>query len=163
VLKPALFHGRPRRGFAWCALLAAFSVLGACSHSNIQNPEAVKQAVLEYLNARAAQTGLNMDVMDLVVTSVTFQKDEAQTTILFKLKNTGQGGMSMNYTLDRKGDKWVVRGRQDNVASPHGGGATPGGTTELPPDHPSVGVPPGSGAPSGTELPPGHPGVGSTK
>jgi hypothetical protein len=48
--------------------------------------------------------------------------------------------MQMSYTLDRKGSKWVVRGRQDG-AVPHGaGGVLPGSADpQMPPGHPSVG------------------------
>ena len=38
-------------------------------------------------------------------------------------------GYFMPYVLDRKGDKWVVKGRQVNPGNPHGAG-------ELPPGHP---------------------------
>ena len=145
-----------------CALLMGLVMLGACSRPNIQNAEAVKQAVMEYLNAKAGATGLNMATMDLDVTSLSFQQDQARATIYFRLK-TGEGGMSLNYLLDRKGDKWVVRSLQD-TENPHGGGATgagaapgsPGAAPELPPNHPSVGTP-GSGG----SLPAGHPPVGS--
>ncbi len=54
----------------------------------------------------------------------------------------------MSYVLDRKGDKWVVRGRGD-VDSPHGGALPPGAT------------PNGTGA--GEQLPPGHPPAGSAQ
>jgi len=45
--------------------------------------------------------------------------------------------MMMNYTLDRKGGKWVVRGRTENGVNPHGATAPPTGT--LPPNHPPIG------------------------
>jgi len=128
------------------ALVTAVLLLAACSR-DIQNTDAVKQSVVEYLRARMAQTGLNVDMMQVDVTSVSFQKDEAQATVYFRPKaGNGQGGMQMNYTLERKGGKWVVRGRTENGANPHGAGGMP---TQPPGDAPS------------TELPPGHPAVGS--
>jgi hypothetical protein len=50
--------------------------------------------------------------------------------------------MQMQYTLERKGDRWVVKGRRDSGGLPHGG--TPGA---MPPGHPPTGAsaPPGSG------------------
>ena len=158
---------RARFGAACCALAACLAWLAGCS-KDIQNPEAIKQAVSEYLNAKAGETGLDMSMMDLQVTSVNFQQDQARATVYFKLK-TGQGGMSMNYALDRKGDKWVVRGRQDSAANPHGAGASlPQASPELPPGHPSGANPSGASpqggeaAAPGTQLPPGHPSVGTT-
>lgn len=118
------------------ATLAAALWLAGCSH-DIQNTDAVRQGVIAYLNARTAQTGLDTNVMQVDVTSVSFHGGtEARATVLFRPKG-GDGGMQMNYTLDRKGDKWVVRGRTENGVNPHGT-ATP----QLPPNHPPLGAKP---------------------
>ena len=53
--------------------------------------------------------------------------------------------MTMNYSFDRKGDKWVVHGRQDSSVNPHGAG----GLSTLPS--------PGGDSASALRLPPGHP------
>jgi hypothetical protein len=137
------------------ALAMAF-VLAACSR-NIDNGDAVRQGVIDYLRARTSQTGLDVDLMQVDVTSVSFQKDEARATVNFRPKGVAmQGGMQMSYTLDRKSDKWVVRGRGAANVNPHGGGALPGAeeTPGLPPGHPPGAIP-------GDPLPPGHPSVGS--
>ena len=135
------------------ALLLAVVSLGACSR-DIQNSEAIRQGVVDYLKAKTAQTGLDVNLMEVDVTSVSFEKDQARASIYFRPKNGPQdGGMQMNYVLDRKGDQWVVRGRTESGANPHGlppGGAPP---QPLPPNHPSVG--------STESLPPNHPSVGS--
>jgi hypothetical protein len=113
------------------ALLTAAMLIAACSR-DIQNTEAVRQGVLDYLKARTAETGLDMNMMQVDVTSVSFQATEARATVSFKPKTGDSGGpMMMNYTLDRKGSKWVVRGRTENGVNPHGNQA-------LPPDHPPV-------------------------
>ena len=127
-------------------ILIAAAALAGCA-SNIQNADAVKRGVLDYLKERAPTMGLNMDAMDAVVTSVSFEKDVARAAVSFVVKGTTGGGMNMDYVLDRKGDKWVVRGRQVSPASPHGAEGLPGGV-------PQGGPLPG-GAPQG--LPPGHP------
>jgi hypothetical protein len=133
------------------ALATAGLLLAACS-GDIQNTDAVKQSVMEYLRARTSQTGLNVDMMQVDVTSVSFQKDEAQATIYFRPKTGGgEGGMQMKYTLERKGGRWVVRGRTENGANPHGAGGMP---PQLPLIQPPGATPPG-------QLPPGHPAVGS--
>lgn len=130
--RPIIVHVR-----RYVALIAAV-LLAGCS-KNIQTPEAVRSAVMEYLTARAAQTGLDMNAMQVEVGATTFEKDTARTTVSITPKNTGGGGMQMTYNLDRKGEKWVVR---------------PGGTPHgmIPPQNPGT-------APSG-QLPAGHPPIG---
>jgi len=88
--------------------VAGALLLAACAQKNIENKDAIRQAVLEYLSSKQAQTGLDVSAMDVDVTAMAFERDTARATVLFKVKN-GDGGMQMNYTLDRKGDKWVVR------------------------------------------------------
>ena len=123
-------------------ILAAL-IFAGCG-KNIQNPEAVKLGVMDYLKERSATMGLNMDAMDATVNNVSFEKDVARASVMFSVKGTPGGGMAMDYVLDRKGDKWVVRSKQMNPSSM----PAPGGD-------PSRGAPSG-GAPSGA-LPPGHP------
>jgi hypothetical protein len=115
---------------------AALVVLAGCA-KNIQNPDAVKQGVMDYLKDRASTMGLNVDAMDANITSVSFQKDVARASVAFVVKGMpGGGGMNMDYVLDRKGDKWVVRGRQVSPGNAHGSEALPGGAPQgLPPGH----------------------------
>jgi hypothetical protein len=134
-------------------------LLGGCS-KNIQNEEAVRTAVIEYLNARAPQTGLDMNAMTVEVATMSFERDSARVTVSVTPKGLTGAGMQINYDLDRKGDKWVVRPN----ASPHITVA-PSGSQSLPPGHPaapgdSQALPPGhpAVAPDGSQgLPPGHP------
>jgi hypothetical protein len=124
------------------ALVAAAVLLGACA-KDIQNKQALKDAVIEYLNARMSQTGLDVSRMDVDVSGMTFERDQARATVVFRPKGSTEGaGTTMNYSFDRKGDKWVVHGRQDSTANPHGAGAT---------------LPPPGADPAPTALPPGHP------
>lgn len=132
-----------------CLLVVAF-LLAGCGR-NIQNEAAVRQGVLDYLQQRKAQTGLDLDSMDVSVTSVSFQKNEARATVYFKPKGSSDG-MQMNYALERSGDKWVVKGRSESGANPHGAQGLPGNphgdtmspnSQGLPPGHPPV---PESGA-----------------
>lgn len=147
-----------RTGFVSVPIAAALLLCG-CSR-DIQNADAVRAGVIDYLKSNQATIGLNVDAMQIDVTSVSFQKDEARAAVAFQAKTGGDNTpMLINYTLDRKGGKWVVRpGAQGGGANPHGGGAPPD-MPQLPPGHPST----GSGAtpaPKG-QLPPGHPPVGS--
>lgn len=122
----------------YVALLAAV-LLAGCS-KNIQTQEAVRSAVIEYLTSRAAQTGLDMNSMQVEIASTTFEKDTARVTVSISPKNTQGGGMQMSYNLDRKGDKWVVRpgGTPHGMIPPQNSGAPPAGQN-LPPGHPPVG------------------------
>jgi hypothetical protein len=119
-------------------LAGGMLVLAACARKNIENKEAIRQAVVEYLSSRQAQTGLDMSSMDVNVTAMTFERDTARATVDFRVKN-GDAGMQFNYTLDRKGDKWVVQPKADNggghgVVLPDDGKAS----GELPAGHPAI-------------------------
>jgi hypothetical protein len=142
-------------------LLLAVALLAAACSKNIQNSDAVRQAIMEYLTAKSGQTGLNMANITVDVTALEFDRDSARASVSFRAKGMpANAGMSMSYTLDRKGDKWVVRGPGEFGANPHGGvapGTAPGGSpgAAMPPGHPSVGTP------GGGQLPAGHPSIGS--
>jgi hypothetical protein len=125
----------------------AFLIFASCA-KDIQNQEAVRQGVLDYLQQRSKQIGIDMSAMDVKVTSVSFEKNSARAAVSFVPKGLpSNAGMSMDYVMDRKGDKWVVRGRQSEPSNPHGGQALPGGgipdtgaTDQLPPGHPPAGT-----------------------
>jgi hypothetical protein len=121
-------------------LLAVFVVVFAACSKNIQNSEAVKEGVIDYLKQRAPTMGLDMSAMEVNVGSISFEKDIARANVSFVPKGMppGSGGMSMDYVLERKGDKWAVKGRQVSPSNSHGDQALPGS------------MPPGA-------LPPGHP------
>ena len=106
----------------------------------MQNEAAVRQGVIEYLSARS---DLNFSQMQVDVTSVSFRKDEADATVSFRPKGGGAAaGMQLRYTLERKGNRWVVKGKG---AGAHGQGAAP--ASQLPPGHPQL----GAGKPPGTK------------
>jgi hypothetical protein len=131
----------------WAALLAIL-VMGAdvaCKRS-IDNQEAVRQAVIDYLSKRS---NLNVSAMNVDVASVTFRPNEADAVVAITVRGATPGQpMSMRYTLERQGDHWAVKSKADAGGSPHGAGAAnPHGVAE----------PPAAG-----ELPPGHPAVPST-
>jgi hypothetical protein len=120
------------------ALLVVTLLLAACARKNIENKDAIRQAVVEYLSSRQAQTGLDMSTMDVNVIAMAFERDTARATVEFRIKNS-DAGMQLNYSLERKGDKWVVQARQDSGQG-HGT-VLPGeskGPGELPPGHPAI-------------------------
>lgn len=114
------------------SLFVVVVFLAACS-KDIQNTEAVRQGVVDYLQQRTGETGLDVNSLVVTVSSVSFEQDVARATVAFSPKSApGVTGMSMNYVLDRKGDKWVVKGRQINPGTPHG-------AEQMPPGHPTTG------------------------
>lgn len=138
--------------------------LAACNRGTPSN-DAMRQGVVEHL----AKVGLNVGGMDVTVTSVQVNGNQADATVQITPKGGNPGaGMAMKYHLEQQGGKWVVTGRQDTGAphggrpaggapNPHGEGAMPGGT--MPPANPhggaGMGAPAGGGAmPSPEDLPP---------
>ena len=144
------------------ALLILLVSLTACKRG-IQNKDAVRQGVLDYL---ASRPNLSMSGMTVDVASVTFKENKAEAQVTFSAKGgpAGGGGMTMRYTLEQKNNKWVVMGKADSGQSPHGAGAAAPG---MPPDmaNPHSGggsvdtEKPGGGAPPAGGMPGGHPPV----
>jgi hypothetical protein len=128
-------------------LLAVVAGFG-CGGRSLQNEGAVRQGVIDYLSQRS---DLNLKMMDVEVTAVSFREDEADATVAFRPKGAAGGAMQMRYTLERQGSRWVVKGKGRAGAgqAPHGqmpaGGQMPGaaGGTSLPPGHPPIGNPSG--------------------
>jgi hypothetical protein len=118
--------------------------LAGCNRG-VQDKDAVRQGVLDHL----AQVRMNVASMNVEVTSVQFNGNQAEATVSFSPKggNPAQG-MSMRYQLELKGGRWVVVGRNDSGSSPHGGGGMPSAP-------PGMENPHGGGKmPSPEDLPP---------
>jgi hypothetical protein len=128
--------------------------LMACSHGNIDTKEAVRQGVVDYL---AGRKNLNVNSMNVEVTSVTFKENEASAVVAFAPKGSGGAPVTIPYVLERKGNHWVVKPPAPGQ-NPHGGmGSMPGGGMG---ENPHGAMPPAGGeAPGGGTLPPGHPAV----
>jgi hypothetical protein len=119
------------------ALVAvAASALAGCRQSAAKREDAIRLGVIDYLSTRS---GLDVNAMNVEVTAVALRRDEADATVSIRARgNTDPAGaMTMRYTLERKGDKWVVKGKSGGGAA-HGGGAEGGGAGALPPGHPST-------------------------
>src|SRR5258708_5359655 len=132
----------------WAALAAVLVMgAGAACKRNIDNQEAVRQAVIDYL---AKRSNLNVSAMNVDVTSVTFRSNEADAVVAITARGAAPGQpMSMRYTLERQGDHWAVKGKADAGGSPHGAGAAnppravqPPATGEFPPRPPPLNPPP---------------------
>ena len=123
------------------AVAAAALALSGCSRG-VDSKEAVRQGVIDHLSNRA---GLDLKSMQVEVTSVSFRENEADAVVSFRPKGSSDPGtgMQMQYTLEKQGNRWVVKGRRESGASPHGGGAQAPG--DVPAGHPPMGKAPGSG------------------
>lgn len=117
-------------------LLAAVLCLAGCQ-KNIQTNEAVREGVIKHLSQNS---NLSLGSMDVQIASVTFKDNQAEATVSFKPKGgDASSGMSMRYSLEKKGSEWVVKKKAD---SGMGHGTTPGATpqgTGMPMDHPPMG------------------------
>jgi hypothetical protein len=143
------------------ALSVCLALLGGCNKGT-QSQDAVKQGIMTYLAKRS-----DLLAMDVSVTSVEFQKDEATATVHFQAKgNSSPGaGMNMQYVLQRNGSQWVVQGKAGANAAHGANGPPPTGMPQPAPGSSGAGsigampnLPPPGGAGAGS-LPPGHPTV----
>lgn len=137
-------------------LLVSFLVLSGCKR-DIQRTEAVRQGVLTYLAKRS-----DLLSMDVSITNVVYQQDEATATVHFQAKGSAASGagMDLRYLLERKGNEWVVKGRAGGDAHGEGHGA---GGMPAPSGAPADGAGAGSIGAMPQTLPPGHPAVPSKK
>jgi hypothetical protein len=120
-----------------CAALILFA---AGCKKNIQTNDAVKAAVVNHLSKN---TGLSLSGMTIDVTNVTFRENEAEALVSFTPKSgPANAGMSMRYTLVRKGNDWEVKSKADSGGHGAGGpmpGAAPAAPeTGMPADHPPI-------------------------
>jgi hypothetical protein len=133
-----------------CAVL----LVAGCKRAP-ENSEAIRQAVIEHVKKNA---GIDMNQINVEIRNVKFEGSQASAAVSFKPKGSPDQGMSMSYTLERQGDKWVVKGRGGGHGGMSGGMDSGGtrGAGDLPSGHPPVNNP---GAASGGDLPAGHPPV----
>jgi hypothetical protein len=113
--------------------------LAGCHHG-VENNDAVRQGVLDYL----ATKGMTPAAMDINVTSVKFDGDKADATVSFAAKGSGAGQMAIQYHLVLKDSKWAVVGRGD--AGQHGAGQVPPGASPQGGAMPGMDNPHGGGA-----------------
>jgi len=146
-------HNRARRRMGIIKSVRMLAPLLLClalagCHRDIGNEDAVKRGIMDYLSTRQ---GLNVASMNVSVRSMVFRQNEVDATVTFTPKEPGAAQpMSIPYTLEKKGDRWVVKPRAGGGQSPHGGmGASPHGGGMAMPE---------GGGPAGA-LPSGHPAV----
>jgi hypothetical protein len=130
--------------------------LAACNRGN-QNKDAVRQAVVNYLSAK----GFSMSTMNVELTAVQFNGQQADATVAFAPKGTSAAqGMSMVYHLEQQDGKWTVLGRKEAGGAPHGAaGAMTPPAQPVQGDNPHGATPPAPAGkmPSPEDLPPAAP------
>ena len=114
-------------------------LLAGCSRTP-DTTEAVKQGIIKDL-----QKKVDVNNMDVNVSSVSFRGKEANAMVSFNPKGQPGAGMQMRYTMEKKDDGWHIKDRQGDVAA-HGSGIGmqrqqpgEGGQGEMPPGHPPIG------------------------
>lgn len=128
------------------ALLPVVLLLFSGCGDRLRNKDLVQQAVIKRLQSHS---GLDLNVIDVTTTNVTFDKNMAYATVSFHPKGDPgvNSGVVMKYTLQEKDGQWQVTNVGDSHGAPLGGGHMgAGGPGQLPPGHPGV-----------DSLPPGHP------
>ncbi len=122
--------------------VVAAGLLG-CNRGAEQSQEAVRSAILDYLAKRGS---INVASMQVDVVSVSFRENEADATVSFRPKGSDAAGagMTMQYTLEKQGGRWAVKGRPEGAGAHAGQNAAPEG---MPSGHPPIsgGSPPEPG------------------
>ncbi len=116
-------------------LVFLFALVLAGCNRGLDNKEAVRQGVVDYL---AARSNLNVSSMSIDIVSVSFRGSEADATVSIRPKGgDAAAGMSMRYTLEKEGGRWVVKGKgSGHAGSETGMGGE--GMGSMPPGHPAV-------------------------
>lgn len=114
-------------------LSIALALLSFACNRAPENKDAVRAGLLDHLSKNS---GLDLNSMTVDITNVRFQGSEAFATVSFKPKQSPDAGMSMNYTLERRGNQWAVKGKGSG-GDMHAAPAPQSGGT-MPPGHPPV-------------------------
>lgn len=150
--------------------IAAVAVAIGCQKKQDETA-AVRSGITDHL--RSLNT-LNLSAMDMNVTKVTINGNQAEAQVEFVPKSGAPpgAGMQVSYSLEKRDGKWVVVKRDSmggGIAHPQPGAnpheQTPEGPTHGMPNFQDLLQPANPGTSSGGALPPGHPPVnpGSTQ
>jgi hypothetical protein len=127
-----------------CSALVLAVLLVSCNNG-MRTREAVERDIRKSVGRRG---DLNMNNLDVTVNSVNFHGNKADAVVGFMPKGgLISQGMTMRYTLEQRGNEWVIINRQMGDMHAHTGAA---------------GAPSGTPDNSGAPLPPGHPALDGT-
>jgi len=148
-----------KRATLFFTLFGLLLFIGGCKKQE-SDSDAIRSGINEHL---ASLKTINLSAMDMSITNVSVQGNQAQAQVEFRPKTGAPpgAGMQVAYTLAKQDDKWVVQNTQ-----PMGGmiqhpapGQNPHQTTTSPSSTQLPNFSDLVGSPSGTSLPPGHPAV----
>ena len=116
--------------------LAFLLLLAACGN-DMKTKEKVQAAIMDRLQTHS---GLDLKSMDVATTNITFDGNQAHATVHFHPKDDPKldSGMSMTYTLQAQGGKWVVTKVGDSAGHSLSNPMQNGATGSLPPGHPPL-------------------------
>jgi hypothetical protein len=149
------------------ALVLCLAAVG-CHKSDKQQSDAVRDGIRQYLSSLNT---LNLSAMDMNVTNVKIDGNQAQADVEYTPKSGGApgAGMKVSYSLEKRGEQWVVvkkNAKGGSIEHPAPGAnphAQPGEVHGNMPNFKDI-LPPASGSSSsGDTLPPGHPAVTSSQ
>jgi hypothetical protein len=149
--------------FSMMTIAALTAFAAGCRHQQTES-DAIHDAITEHL--RSLKT-LNLSAMDMGVTNVSIQGNQATADVSFKPKTGAPAGASMQiaYKLEKRDGTWSVLGtggmggmidHPPAGANPHntpGLAGAPGGIPDI-----RAVFPPSNATPN-QQLPPGHPPV----
>jgi hypothetical protein len=149
-----------KRSVCFLTLIAVATLFAGCKKQE-SDADAVRTGINQHL---ASLKTINLGAMDMNVTNISVNGNQAQAQVEFKPKTGApQGaGMQVAYTLAKQNGAWVVQ-----TTTPAGGSIqhpAPGENPHMDPAAPGSGsmpnfrdLVPGGGNPNA--LPPGHPPV----
>jgi hypothetical protein len=143
-------------------VIGLLSLFVGCK-KQVSDADAIRDGINQHL---ASLKTINLSAMNMDVTNVSVQGNQAQAQVEFRPKSGGAPGarMQVSYSLEKQNGMWVVQNTQAMGGSIQHPG--PGANPNMIPSSPSSGsmpnfhdlVPGGAGG-GGTALPPGHPPV----
>ena len=156
-----------KRTAYFLTVIGLLALFAGCKKQE-SDADAIRSGINQHL---ASLKTLNLGAMDMNITNVSIQGNQAQAQVEFKPKTGGpQGaGMQVAYSLEKQNGLWVVQNTQ-----PAGGSIqhpAPGENPHMNSTSPSSGSMPNfrdlvPGGGSSNALPPGHPpinGQGNTQ
>jgi hypothetical protein len=151
---------RMKRAAYILALIGLLSVLAGCKKQE-SDADGIRAGINQHL---ASLKTLNLDAMDMSITNISVQGNQAQAQVEFRPKTGGPSGAAMQiaYSLEKQNGVWAVQSTQAvGVAAQHPG---PGEDPHMNGNAPSSGSLPNfrdlvPGSEGSGSLPPGHPPV----
>ena len=142
------------------AVVASLAIFAGCKKQE-SDADGIRTGINEHLSSLKT---INLSAMDMNITNVSVQGNQAQAQVEFRPKTGGPPGaaMQVSYSLEKQNGLWVVQNTQPMGGSiqhpgpgenPHMNGSAPS-SGSLPNFHDLV---PGGG--NSNSLPPGHPPV----